>query len=255
MTEPFEPTPPTPAAAPPAAPPAPVSERFVQVFTAPARAMAAVAARPAWLVPALVIAILMLLYTAVNMHIFMPEQTEAQLEHATGPQAEALEKQLELYSDPPIWLRIVMGLGAGLGVVLFAILVPAWVLHLFLRLSSGQGAARQTIGVVCWAAIIPYVLRTVLSWVILVGTGSGRSAGLTAASLLPDANPQSVSYTIASLYGDPFMYWMLWVVVLGVSQVHRLPVSRSVIVVAATFALLSVFPIGFTLLGQLFSQG
>lgn len=250
MTEPTAATPGFSGGQPGANPPPPLSQRFVQVFTAPRRAMAAVAVRPAWLPPALLICGLMILYTAVNMHIILPEQTELQLEHATGAQVEMLEKQLDQFSDPPAWLRVLMGLGAGLSVLVFAVLLPGWLLHLFLRLSEGKGTVKQTIGVVCWAALIPYGLRTLLSWIIVVGTGSGRFAGLTLASVLPNPNPQSLTYTIAGVYGDPFTYWMLWVILLGVMIVHRLPFVRSLTVIAATYVLLSVFPIGGSLLGQ-----
>jgi hypothetical protein len=233
-----------------AAPAPALGDRFAQVLLAPAAAMRAVAERPAWFVPIAAIGLLMTLYTAVNVHVLVPEQAEMQMDHAPAAQLEALQQQIAMFSDPPAWLRVVAGLGSGVSVALFAVLAPGLVLHLFLRLSEGGAAARQTVGVVAWAGLIPYGLRTLLSWLIVAATGSGRQAGLTAASLLPEPDPQSLGYMLANLYGDPFVYWMLWVIVLGVVQVHRLPAGRVLTVVAATYILLSAVPLGFTLLGQ-----
>ncbi|MDY0109792.1 MAG: YIP1 family protein [Candidatus Krumholzibacteria bacterium] len=224
-------------------------DRAVQVIVAPAAAMRAVVDRPAWLAPLGVICLLVWLFTAFNVHIMMPESVERQLAHAPAAQVEMLERQLDMFSDPPPWLRLLTGLGAGLSAVL-AILLPGLVLHLFLRLSEGKGKLRQTLGVVSWAGLIAYGLRTVLSWAIVAATGSGTYAGLTAASLMPEANPSSVPFVVAGIYGDPFIYWMLWVVLIGVILVHQLPRSRALIVVAATYVLLSIVPIAFTLLGQ-----
>lgn len=231
-------------------PPLSLSERVVKVFVAPTVAMREVAARPAWLVPLGLVWLLIWVYTAANLHIILPEQTERQIAHAPDAQVEMLYEQLELFGDPPAWLRVLMGLGSGLSAALFAILLPGLVLHLFLRLSEGAGTARQTLGIVCWAGLIPYGLRTLLSWLIVGVTGSGVHAGLTAASLMPEGNPASLGHVIANLYGDPFVYWMLWVVLLGVMQVHRLAFNRALTVIVATYVLLSAVPIGFTLLGQ-----
>ncbi len=251
MTDSISPVDPSPAGSPP--PPMSLTDRMVAVVTAPRRAMAALQDRPAWLVPAAAIFVLMVLYTAVNMHILMPAQTEMQIEHASAEQVEILEQQLDMFSDPAPWLRLLMGLGAGLSVVLFTLLVPGLLLHLFLRLSEGKGELRHTLGVICWAGLIPYALRTVLSWVVLVIFGSTRAAGLTLTMFMPDPNPQSMAYVAAGIYGDPFMYWMLYVVVLGIATVHKLTVARSAIVVAATYLLLSAVPVGMAMLGQMVS--
>lgn len=247
---------PQPTAAADGAPPGPdpaaipLGDRFLLVVRRPWLAMRAVAERPAASAALGVVFLLMALYTAVNVHILVPEQSEWQLEHVSGEQAAALENQMELFGDPPVWLRVAAGLGAGFSVAIFAVLVPGLLLHVFLRLSEGQGTLRQTVGVVCWAGLIPYGLRTLLSWLVVILTGSGRLAGLTLASFLPDPNPQSVGYMLANLFGDPFLYWMLWVVVLGAMQAHRLSFNRTLMVVAATYVLLSAVPVGFSLLGQ-----
>ena len=238
-------------AAPPPAPSLALGDRFVLLLRRPWSAMQEVVERPSVMVALGAIFLLMTLYTALNVHTLVPEQAEWQLEHATADRIEVLESQIELFLDPPAWLRAIAGLGSGFSIALFAVLLPGLLLHLFLRLSEGRGRLRQTLGVVSWAGLIPYGLRTLLSWVIVILTDSGRLAGLTLASLLPDPNPQSVAYVAASLYGDPFTYWMLWIIVLGVMQAHRLAFGRALVVTAATYVLVSAVPIGFTLLNQI----
>ncbi len=251
MTDGFDATRDSQFATPP--PPPPLGGRFIDVVTAPAKAMAAVAAQPAWLVPASVLFALMFLYRAANVHVLVPAQLEMTLE-AGGAGSEAIHAQMDLFTDPPVWLRVVSGLGAGFTVVVFSLLVPGLILHLFTRLSSGSAELKQTLGVVFWAGLIAYGLRTVLGWIVLVATGEARYAGLTAASFLHGVDPQSVLFSVAGLYGDPFMYWTLWVVAIGLATCHRLPLGRAVTVVAATYVLGSALPIGMAIISQAFSN-
>lgn len=234
----------------PATPPTPVGERFVDVIIAPAKAMAAVKQRPLWIVPFAALFVLLFLYTFTNVQVMMVEQSEMALEHASPQQAVGIEQQLEMFSDPPSWLRVVSGLGAGIMVTIISIMLPALLMHVFMKLSGGKGEMSQSLGVIFWSGLIAYGLRTILSWIIIVITGSSLRASLTAATLMSDPNPNSVGYVIAGLYGDPFMYWTLFVAVIGMAIVHEVDRVRAATVVLATYVLLSAIPVGMTLLGQ-----
>ncbi len=94
-----------------------LGERITDVFVAPGRAMLATANRPAWWLPALISCLVILLFTMVNVQQITTVQREAQLEEASSDQAAMLEKQLELFEDPPVWLRALSGLGAAVGVL------------------------------------------------------------------------------------------------------------------------------------------
>ncbi|MBD3220709.1 hypothetical protein GF314_05660 [bacterium] len=227
-----------------------LGERISDVIVAPVRAMTATAERPMWWAPALLVFVVMFLYTALNAHLLMPAQTEMQLENAPAGQVEMLEEQLELFRDPPIWLRILSGLGAGFGVTILGGLVFALITHMFLKLSEGEGRLGQSVGVVFWAGLIAYGLKPIISWVILLATGSVHAAGLTVASLLPDPDPGSVTYVLASMFGDPFVWWMIGVVAIGMAIAHRMTFGRATTVVVATYLLLSAILVGFTLVGQ-----
>ncbi len=230
--------------------PTPVSERFVDVFTAPGKAMAAVAERPMWFLPLLVVFAIMSLYVAANINIIIPEVMERSIDNARGDQVEAMEKILDMFVDPPAWLRVVAGIAAGIFAVIFSITLPTLVVHMFLKLSGGVAVIGQTLGVTAWASLIVHGFRTLLSWIVIVVTGSAQNANLTAASLLPEYNPEAPLSVIANLYGDPFMYWALAVTILGLAKVHRLGLIPAATVVVATYVLLSIFPIGKALLDQ-----
>lgn len=229
-----------------------LGERITDVFTAPTRAMRAVAERPSWWLPALISFVVVAVFTLVNVQQMTVSQLEVQLETASGPQAEALQQQLELFEDPPGWLRAFSALGGGVGVVLGG-LIFAMVCHLFIRLSEGQGRLGQSVGVVFWAGLIVYSLKTLLTWIILVVTGSVRASSLTAAALIGDGNPQSVPTMLGNLLGDPFVWWMLYVVMVGMAVVHRMAFTRAATVVVATYLLLVAIMTGFGLLGTLVS--
>jgi hypothetical protein len=227
-----------------------LGERISDVIVAPVRAMTATAERPMWWAPALLVFVIMFLYTALNAHHLMPAQTEMQLENAPAGQVEMLEEQLELFRDPPIWLRVLSGLGAGFGVTILGGLIFALITHMFLKLSEGGGRLGQSVGVVFWAGLIAHGLKPIVSWIILVTTGSVTAAGLTAASLFADPDPGSTAYVLASVLGDPFAWWMIGVVAIGMAIAHRMTFGRAATVVVATYLLLSAILVVFALVGQ-----
>jgi len=220
-----------------------LGERITDVFVAPRRAMAATALKPAWWLPALLSLAIVGVFTAVNVHTITPAQLEAQLESAPAAQVPVLEQQLEMFMDPPTWLRVVTGLGAGVGVFVGGA-VFAMICHLFLKLSEGRGRMGQSMGVTFWAGLIAYGLKSLLSWGVLVATGSVKAMSLTAVALLPDFDPSSMPAMIASFFGDPFLWWMLVVVVIGMARAHTLPTRSAATVVVATYALLMALMIG-----------
>jgi hypothetical protein len=229
-----------------------LGERITDVFVAPTRAMHAVARQPAWWLPALISFTVVALFTLVNVQELTLAQLEAQLETASGQQAEVLASQIELFEDPPAWLRAFSALGGGVGVV-FGGLIFALFCHLFIRLSEGQGRLGQTVGVVFWAGLIAYAFKTLLAWIVLVVTGSVRLSSLSAAAFIGDGNPQSLPTLLGNLLGDPFVWWMLFVVMVGMAVAHKLAFARAATVVAATYLLLAAIMTGFSLVGTLVS--
>jgi len=221
-----------------------ISERFTDVFTAPRRAMAGVARQPAWIIPFLVIFLLMALYAAANVQLITLAQQESMREFLPPGQEDVFEERLERYQDPSLALRLWQGIQTGLGTTFIALLVPAVVLFGFCRLSEGTGRFTPTLGVVFWAGLIMYGLKTLLSWIVLAVTGNVPLSLLSAQALLPQQNPLHPLYAAAGLLGDPFFWWMLWVVALGLARVHRIAEQRALVVVVATHGLFSAVLIG-----------
>jgi hypothetical protein len=228
-----------------------LAQRFGDLVTAPTRAMADVALRPAWGLPMLLIFALMAVYTMATMHIIMPEQSEAMIEIYPPEMQDQAYAEIDKLTDPSPAQRIFQGLQSGLGIVLFAIMVPALLHHLFSRLSGGEGRLKQTLGVVYWSSLIVFGLKTVLAWIVVVVTGTGRWAGLSAQALLADQSPFNPLSVVASLFGDPFFYWTLWLVVVGLATVHRLSLGKAGIVVGAVHVLLSAMLVGLVLVARM----
>jgi hypothetical protein len=229
-----------------------IGERFTDVFTNPRRAMQGVVEKPAWSIPFLVIFLLMLLYSAANVQLITMAQQESMREFLPPGQEEVFEEQMEQYRDPSVGLRVWQGIQTGMGTVFIALLVPAVVLFAFSRLSEGTGSFSGTLGVVFWSGLILYGLKTVLSWMVLVLTGSVRVSYLSLQSLVPQQNPFHPAYVASGLLGDPFMWWMLLVVALGLARVHAVSEKRALTVVLVTHGLLAGVMIGLVAVGRAF---
>ncbi len=237
-----------PDAAAPASPT--LADRFVDVFTSPRRAMNAVAQRPLWSVPFLVIFLLMSLYAAANVQLITLAQQESMSEFVAPGQEGLFAERLERYQDPSPALRTWQGIQTGLGTTFIALLVPAVVLFGFCRLSEGTGSVKGTLGVVFWAGLILYGLKTILGWILLVLTGDVSLAYLSLQSVLPVQNPMHPAFAAAGLLGDPFFWWMLYVIALGLARVHRLAERRALVVVLASHGLFSAVLIGIVALAR-----
>ena len=237
---------------PPAPPPAgsPPAERFIDVFTQPRRAMDGVAQRPLWSLPFLVIFLLMMLYAAANVHLIVVDEYEGLRALMPAEQSETFEQMVEEVSDPTLSMRFRQGIYSALGVVFFWLLVPATALYGFCRLSEGVGSFHGTLGVIYWAGLIAFGLKTLLGWLVLVISGDVALSYLSLQSLLSERNPMNPLFFVAGLLGDPFFWWMLWVVALGLARVHRIAEQRALVVVLATHGLFSVVLIGITALAR-----
>jgi hypothetical protein len=227
-----------------------LADRFVDVFTSPRRAMNAVAERPLWSVPFLVIFLLMALYAAANVQLITLAQQESMSEFVAPGQEGLFAERLERYQDPSVALRTWQGIQTGLGSTFIALLVPAVVLFGFCRLSEGSGSFKGTLGVVFWSGLILYGLKTILGWIVLVLTGNVSLAYLSLQSVLPVQNPMHPAFAAAGLLGDPFFWWMLWVIALGLARVHRLAERRALVVVLASHGLFSGVLIGIVALAR-----
>lgn len=225
-----------------------LGERIPLLITNPTRAFEAIQRRPAWWLPGLILIGLMVTYMALNCHLILPASMDAA--DAPAAQRAAMEKQIEMFSDPPTWLRVVIGLSTGLGVWVM-VLVFGLIYHLFLRLSEGKGSVGQSLGVVYWAGLVPYGLKTIVGWAILVATGSVTGAQATGlAFLVRDQGQKSVVYQLATWFGDAFAIWGTVLTIIGFAVVHRLPRRRAAIVTVAVYVLLAAVMIGISALGK-----
>ncbi|MFO7654502.1 MAG: YIP1 family protein [Candidatus Krumholzibacteriia bacterium] len=212
--------------------------RFWSLIVAPTRACVAIAQRPAWGVAAVALLVVSALYTGSVLHIIGPEQIEQQIESAGSDEAAmAMAGQLDRMRDPGPGMRIVIGLAAGVGALLFAVVLPGLVFQLFFRLSEGRGRMAQTFGVVAWTALVASTISYGLRALLILGRGSGEGVATGLALLVPDAPSDSPLFLALNMFGDVFIWWQVALMVIGFAVVHALPLVRSAVVTIAVSVL------------------
>jgi len=229
-----------------------LTDRMIAVFTAPSQAMAAVAMKPAIWFPMLLLFALAAISMSASMHISMPQSMEAMGQYMPAEMQGEFGDSIDAYRDPSMGRRIWEGFKNGLNILIGFLLIPGSLLFLFMKLSGGKGKYGQSLAVVFWAGLIAFGLKSLVSWIILVLTESMRFATLNGVVFMSEFNPLSPLAVAAGLLGDPFFYWMLWVIVIGLAKVHGVPRSKAATVVFAMHILLSVIMIGVTLVIQIF---
>jgi len=228
--------------------------RFPDIVLQPARVMVAIRQRPAWFLPALVLILITMVYTAANLELILPETLQLQLDRSTsGVEVERLQEQIAKFSDPSTVMRVMIGLAAGFSAWIM-ILIPGFFYHLFLKLSGGTGSAGQTLGVIFWTSLVGVGLKTLLGWLIVLFKGSALHVSTGLALLVPDAPVDSLVFQALSLFGDVFVWWQLVLMIGGFAWVHEMSRQRSVQVTLATFLLTTGSVLVIQRLGQMFSS-
>ena len=227
-----------------------VPARLTVLIMHPARLMAAVAERPRWFVAGLLLVIVVALYSAVTLTISGPEQPELMRDSRflSALPDGAWQQQYDDALDPTPLKRLTTGLGAGVSSWVMTLVFGA-VLALFARLSTGKGTFKQTVGVVSWAALLPFGGGSLikLPLVLLQESAVRVSIGLGAFAQGLDAH--SFTYQALVTYGDFTSWWGLAVIVVGLQQVHGLQRGPAVTITLLTWLLLITVPF---VMGRLF---
>jgi hypothetical protein len=219
--------------------------RLVAVFAAPRRAMEGVRDRPRWLIPGIVIALIVGVFSALTAHISGPEymdlMRDSRLMDAMEP--EEWEQQYAEAENPDTLKKATSAFTAGVG-ILFVLLMQGLLLLLFSKLAGGEAGFKQVMGVHFWAAMIGsglgYVLR--LPLVLAKQTVMGVSIGL--AALLPRAPLDSPAYQALYFFGDFMVWWGLAVAAIGLVVINEWTAGRAAVVVVLPWLLFTGFMYG-----------
>ncbi len=195
--------------------------RLIAVFTSPDRAMEQVRESPRWLPAALLIVLVMGVFTALTTQIASPEQLELMRDSRLMRMMdeEQFQEQYERALSPTIASRVTAGVFAGIGTVIVTFIFVL-VFLLFSKLAGGQGSFAQVLGVTYWSFLIPYGLGSLLRLPLVFAKQSVIGVSFSPAVLMSGADPLSAGYQAAYYFGDLFMWWGLVVMIVGFRKIH-----------------------------------
>ena len=145
--------------------------------------------------------------------------------------------------DPGVIQAVTAGFMGWLSVIVFG-----FILGFFVRMSGGKGTFRQALGVTSWAALLPFALGPIIKAPLILATESVFRVNIGLAALMPGGEPGSPVFQALLAYGDFLNWWGLFVLVIGFSRVFGLTRNAAITSVVLPWALLSLIPLGLSML-------
>jgi len=223
--------------------------RLVDLVVKPSRLMDNVGASPRWWQAGLLVFVVIAAFSWLTMPISGPEQMEMMRDSRFSqlmPEGEWENAYADAMDPSPV-KRLTQSLGAGLSTWVM-VMVVSLVLGFFAKMSGGQGVMKQSLGIVHWGSIIPFVIMVIVKLPLVLYLESVLSVNVGLAALLGDADPASPLYHILVTYGDFSNWWGLIVLIIGYRTVYRMGTSTAALAVLLPWALLAAIPLGITLL-------
>lgn len=223
--------------------------RLADMFRSPGRLMDKIGRRPAWWSPGLLIFLIMVGFTWEITPVAAPERLEMMRDSKLMqmmPEAD-FQKQYEAALNIPPARRILEAIGAGFTTWL-TVIVFAFILGFFARMSGGQVKFKQALGIVSWGAVPLFGIAALVKLPLILQTESVYRVSIGLAALAPGDDPTSTLKQVLMTYGDFFTWWGLVLVIIGFVRVFRMDRGPAVLSVVLPWALLSAIPLGFSLL-------
>jgi len=121
------------------------------------------------------------------------------------------------------------------------------VLGFFAKMAGGQGSFPQALGIVHWAALIPYGLGTLIKLPLILNTGEYCRITLSPAAFLPADSVGSFFFVMLAYFAEVTIWWGLLVVVVGFEKVFGLNRGPAFLSVVLPWALVTGVMAGFRL--------
>ncbi len=223
--------------------------RLRDLFINPGRLMENVGVSPRWWQPGLMVCLVLIGFTWVTLPISAPEQAELIRDSKLMQMVseEAADQQYEEARNITPVKRLTQSGIAGFEIWL-AILIFGLVLGFFVRLSGGEGSFKQALGIVSWGSLPVFVVSSLIKLPLILQTESVLNVNIGLAALLPDSEFGSALFHALVIYGDFFMWWGLFLLVIGFERVFKIGRSVAVLSVLLPWALLSAIGLGISLL-------
>jgi hypothetical protein len=227
-----------------------IGSRLVALIVKPGQAMTWVGERPQWLVAAVLVMLLVGVFSALVSHISGPEQLELMRDTRFGRMMseEDYQAQYEEALAPSPGKRVINGLSAAIGIAIVSIIYGV-VYLLFAKLAGGAVTFKQALGITFWASLIPQGLGSIIKLPIVLAKGSLLEASIGLAALAPGADLLSFQYQFLMYFGDFLSWWGLAVTVIGFQKVCGFSGGKATVVVVVPWLVLSGLLFG---LGRLF---
>jgi len=223
--------------------------RIADLVMKPGRLMENVGAAPRWWQAGLLVFVVVGAFTWLTSPISGPEQMEMMRDSKIMQMMpeDQWQQQYEESMNPAPLKRALSAGGAGLSSWAM-VLVFGLILGFFAKMSGGQGAMKQSLGIVSWASIIPFVIASLIKLPLVLATESVYRVTLGLAALLPDRDPSTPLFQILMSYGDFLTWWGLIVLIIGFQRVYQMSRSAAAIAVLLPWALATAIPVGIGLL-------
>lgn len=226
-----------------------IGGRLRDLVMHPGRLMARVGARPQWWVPGLIVMVVVAAFSWLTAPISGPEQMEMMRDSklmSMMPE-DQWQAQYDAAMNPTMAKRITQAITAGLTAWIM-MLIFGFALGFFVRMNGGKGTFKQALAVTSWAGLLPFALGPVIKAPLIMATESVFRVNLGLAALMPGGDPGSPVFQTLMAYGDFLTWWGLAVMVIGFSVVFGLTRKAAVTAVVLPWALLSLIPLGLSLL-------
>jgi len=223
--------------------------RLGDLVVNPGRLMDKVREAPRWWHAGLLIFLVIGAFAWLTAPISGPEQMEIMRDSRLMRMVpeEQWQQQYEEAMHPGTVKRIVTAVGAGFWSWVMVLLF-GFILGFFARMGGGQGTFKQALGVTSWAALIPFVLGSVVKMPLVLATESVSRVNLGLAALVPDLAPPNKLFLALQTYGDFFTWWGVVVLVIGFQRVFALNRGAATVSVVLPWLLCSAVPLALAML-------
>lgn len=154
----------------------------------------------------------------------------------------SLEKAMDSGERNKIGSIFSTGLNSWAVTIIFGL-----VLGFFVKMAGGKGSFPQALGIVHWAALIPYGLGTLIKLPLVLSTGEYARITLSPAAFLPADATGSFFFVMLANFAEVTIWWGLLLVVVGFERVFKLGRGPAFISVILPWALATGVMAGFRL--------